>query len=304
MSRIAEWGLFVRRRTIGRLLRALSKRIHRPGVPAIENRRSSLKVDLFTPLIMKDEQVFRFSVESVRRFLQHPIGKHYVAGPDSPEIRALCADLGCHFIPEEAVLGFGIERLEPIWDGKNRSRAGWLLQQFLKLAADTVCESDSILVMDADTVFVSNVVLEHDGNFILQYNDGYMECYDHSTIGLLGTAHLSPFSFVCHHMLMQRRLLRAFRDDLEARHGKSWVDVIIDHVPPGDFQPLSEFELYGNFASMREPSAHRFEYWFNQTAELDAEMDFAGLFAELGKTRRTVSLHYYARKKKDPPANG
>jgi hypothetical protein len=254
MASLAERSLFLRRRTIARLLRAWSKRIHNPARPEIMKRRSDLKVDLFTPMILKDAQVFRFAVRHVRRFLQHPIGEHYVAGPDSPEIRALCKELGCVFVPEEEVVGFGLDRLMPIWNGQNRSRAGWLLQQFLKLNCDAVSDANAILVLDADTVFVSNVALEDAGSYVLQYNDGYMECYDHSTIRLLGTARLSSFSFVCHHMLMQRRLLQAFREELESRFGKSWIDVIIENIRPGDFQALSEYELYGNFACMKEPA--------------------------------------------------
>jgi hypothetical protein len=263
----------------------------------IAERRSEVPLDLFTPLIMKDAQVFRFCVRHARRFLQHPVGRHYVAGPDTSELRELCDELGCVFVPEEEVIGFGVDRLAPIWGGRNRSRAGWLLQQFLKLNCDTVTGSDNILVLDADTVFVSNVAFETNGRYLLQYNDGYMEDYDRATMNLLGAARLSSFSFVCHHMLLQRRLLRALRADLESRHGKPWYEAIIDHVPPGDFQPFSEYELYGNFAARQEPAGHFLEYWFNIAGQLDPEMDFEAYFERFRSTHRTVSLHYYARKR-------
>ncbi len=298
MSLLDFKALGLRRRTYARFVRAWSKRRDRPARIAGERRRSEVPLDLFTPFLDKDAAVFRHTVRKAREHLNHPLGKHYVVGPSSPKTIALCAELECEFVPEEEVLGFGVAKLEPLFAGSEHKRAGWVYQQLLKLSADKVATSDAILVLDADTVFVSDMTFERDGRYLLQYSEGFMDCYDAATMNILGAPTLNSFSFVCHHMVMRRCLLEALKTHIEQVNGMPWIDAVIRAVDPHSAQPLSEYELYGNFALQERPQEHFLEYWFNASLSVDVEEDCEAVFRRYGQDHRTVSLHSYRQKRK------
>lgn len=292
-------ALGLRRRSSARLVRAWSKRVHHPARAGRRVQPSKLVLDLFTPFIWKDADVFRHTVEKARQHLRHPLGTHYVVGPsaEAAKIRVLCRELGCEFVEEESVLGYGADRLKPYFANLKHCRAGWAYQQLLKLNADRVARSDAVLVLDADTIFVSDMAFERDGRFLLQYSEGYMECYDATTMRILGLPTLNSLSFVCHHMLMRGRLLEQLRADIESRHGARWDEAVMKGMESGSDQPLSEYEIYGNFAMKHWPQEHRLEYWFNLSLAFEDDMDLMSVLKRCGEDYRTVSLHSYRRKR-------
>ena len=256
---------------------------------------SQLEIDLYTPMLDKDIRVFLELRKSITRFLKHPIGNHFVVGPDSVALRKMCESEGCIFVEESSLLGITPDDLKPYLTGLSSDRSGWLFQQLLKLSCDKVSDKSAILVLDADTVFVSNVRFEKNGRFLLEYTDGYMECYDHATHKLLNDRATIAYSFVCHHMLMHREHLVSLRESLEKDAGCSWIDRILNAMPPNSFQPFSEYELFANYVLKFFRRSYFLEYWFNTTENLRRDFSLDSVVAKYGHSHRTVSLHYYQR---------
>lgn len=261
---------------------------------------SGLEIDLFTPLVSKDIDVFRYCARFAAMRVAHPIRRHYVAGPEEPALRDVCRELGCTFVPEAELLGFDLQGLlDRCNSGQRFERAGWLYQQLLKLAVDRLAgDLQACLVLDGDTVFVSPVAFEENGRFILNITDGYAAEYDPSTSKLLGSKRLSSFSFVAHHMLFRMNLLRGLHEHLEQRFKLPWIDAILQNLDLKSFFPLSEYELYANWALMQDRKHHKVEYWHNQAVQLPMDRErIESLLQPLEGKKKTVSLHHYNRER-------
>ncbi len=289
---LTPWLAF-KRRTVVRAIRWGLKR-----QPWAQSQRD-LAIDLFTPLVPKDIDVFRYSAAYARKYVRHPIRKHFVVGPESRDLLDLCKELGCDFVPEAELLGFDLEGLiERCNDGQPFERAGWLYQQLLKLSVNQLSDREACLILDGDTVFVSPVAFEENGRFILNITDGYAAEYDPSTSKLLGSKRLSSFSFVAHHMLFRMNLLRGLHEHLEQRFKLPWIDAILQNLDLKSFFPLSEYELYANWALMQDRKHHKVEYWHNEAVQLPMDRErIESLLQPLEGKKKTVSLHHYNRER-------
>jgi len=259
---------------------------------------SAVPLDLYTPLIEKDLPVFHHAIAMARKHIRHPLGKHYVVGPDAVAIREFCGEHGCVFVDEREVVGVSLGELRARYAPHGFDRAGWVFQQLLKLGLDRIVESEHCLVLDSDTILVQPVVFERDGRYILDYTDGYAEEYDPSLYRLLGNRMLQPYSFICHYMLFEKAKLRALHAAIEARIGAPWDRALADAIDYSSFFGLSEYELYANFVLAHYPEQYLKGYWFNRSIQLDsfeAVMREAEAFS--GRLK-SVSYHYYNRKRK------
>lgn len=147
--------------------------------------------------------------------------------------------------------------------GANPGRAGWYLQQFLKMA---VCEvpdvSEYYLVWDADTVMLRPMEFFGFDDTVLvapsaEYHHPYFETYRR----LLGRERGCDFSFIAEHLMVKKEFMRELLAALRhpTRPGARWAWTVLEAVQDEHLSGsgFSEYETYGNFTSSNHPEAMR-----------------------------------------------
>lgn len=138
-----------------------------------------------------------------------------------------------------------------------KTRMGWIFQQFLKLYAPFVIPgiSSNVLILDADVIFLNPVkFMNEKGEPFFNVGNEYYEPYFKHAARLLPNLHrVHPgYSGVCHYMLFQRPILKDLFAQISSRHEcEPWQALCrcIDVEEP--LSPLSEYEIYFNFALLR-----------------------------------------------------
>lgn len=133
------------------------------------------------------------------------------------------------------------------------NRLNWIYQQLLKLYAPFVIPtiSANVLMVDSDTVFLRDTTfMDEDGNGF--FNPGYehnQSYFDFAQRLLPGFKKVYPeYSGISHHMLLQKPILEDLFATITKIHGVEPWKAISRCINIKDFCPMSEFELYFNFA--------------------------------------------------------
>jgi len=254
--------------------------------------KSCLCLDIVVPAIEKDLVTLPLVIDSVKLNIKHPVNKIYIVSPQSKKIKNLCSEKGCVFIDERKVVPFPKSEIDykvGKWD-----RAGWMYQQFIKMSSDNICEKEYFLVLDADTIFLRPQVFEEDGKIVFDISDEYNRPYFDMYERIFGTKHKAKISFVSHHMLMQKSILKELKEQIEKKDQDKWYNTILKNLDKKEVSGFSEYESYGNFMLEHYPEKMILEYWRNkQTSRMS--MDRLGLLmSTCPKYYKTLSLHDYA----------
>lgn len=251
--------------------------------------RSDVKLDVVIPAIDKDIASLPLAVRGVRENLAHPLGDILLLGPPGSQVAALAPTLGCRFVDERALLPFGKDAIDYRIAGYDR--AGWVYQQLLKLAADTLTSGSDYLLMDADTALMRPQVFRLDDRHVLLHSDEFNAPYFEVCAKLLGWPPQTLLSCVAHNMAISVPRLQALRAHLEQRHEQPWYKAILAAVDYDAISGFSEYELYGQWCLARYPQATEREYFFNQAIP-GATRDYDALRRRYGHNR-SVSVHSY-----------
>lgn len=249
---------------------------------------SQTPVDIVIPLVEKDCEVVGHTVRSVRNLVEHPIGSIYFVAPESQKIRELAKSLGCIFILEDTVL--------PCPEIKKHG--GWIIQQFLKLNADSFVQKDHYLVVDADTIFLRPMIFTlEDGTYLTNIHWMCAARRKRMTSHLLGNTKVFSYDFVSHYMLFSKPVLAAMKKHIESRLGKRWDHAILDLFKNGnpETQPyhFSEYDLYITY--LTEFSKKKFR--FISSANITVYRDFLGRLESIipayAPQYKSISLHHF-----------
>lgn len=139
---------------------------------------------------------------------------------------------------------------------------GWIMQQLVKLALADFVETDLMLLVDSDIVFVRAVdesTFTTDGVVSLYRQPDSVDAglprhviWHQQARDLLGIPRASPPypDYVTSLMAWDRRLVLSLRERLEAVNGRSWIDLL------SPMRHLSEWTLYGVFVEDLYRSQH------------------------------------------------
>lgn len=142
----------------------------------------------------------------------------------------------------------------------NSKRAGWYLQQFLKMGiCNFVDIADHYLIWDADTVLLKPVDFFANGKILInpatEYHAPYFETYRK----ILGMERLSPVSFISEHMMIKTSFMKELivAIELQTSSYAFWVWKILHAIPREHLSSsgFSEYETYGNFVLNKYPDA-------------------------------------------------
>lgn len=169
------------------------------------------------------------------------------------------------FVDEESVLdGLNIDKIFDIIEERcgQRKRAGWYLQQFLKMAWCNRCLDSSYIVIDADTFPLNPIeYLDVEGKYLftskIEYNKPYFDTIE--TLFNGDVRKCGPFSFVAENMIFDTAIMKEMIERIEANtklKGKFFYEKIMYAINVDDLlrSGFSEFETYGNFLMTYYPS--------------------------------------------------
>ncbi len=268
-------------------LRLLYKNILRLAKPSKSSSTSHIKIDVLIPVVEKDLPALSFVITCARKNILHPIGNIYVAGRKGL-IEDFCKQAHCIFLDEDRILP--IKKSDILQDGKEWFRSGWLFQQLIKLSADVLAANEHVLVLDADTCITSKQSFVVGADFILNFADEYHFPYSNYN-KLNGLDKRFYLSFICHHMLFNRQVLKELKQAIQTHTGKDWIQAIITETDFNISSCFSEYETYGNFLYYKHRNKVQLEYWQNKSLDISL-LNNKTIEQYQGKFK-SVSFHKY-----------
>ena len=260
----------------------------RPLLTGDNKGRSAIELDVIIPAVEKDLGTLPHAIEGVRRNLMHPIRKISVVAPDSSKIRELCHRLNVDFVCEQIVAPLTREDIDYVVNGRDRS--GWLLQQLIKLNADSVAATENFLILDADTVLIKPQRLKTDGRSVLMVSEEHHRPYYRTYERLFGHPPQSLLSFVCHYMIFNKQILMLLREAIQNRTQRPWARAIVESIDKNEASSFSEYETYGNF--LCEISSRKVVRRYSNNRRL-RPMEVSDISRYFAKPDRFVSLSFH-----------
>lgn len=267
------------------------KKLKNKGIKNI-SAQNDVEIDVFIPVVEKDQMVLPLVIQGIRNNILHRIGKINIIAPESQSLQILAKQFNCEFIPENDVLP--IRKVDIQYTVNGVDRAGWLYQQLLKLSVDQRSTKNYFLIVDADTIFLRPQIFIYNMKTIFNCSDEYHKPYFLTYKRLLQEKTVSHVSFVSHHMLFERKKLESLRKRIELVNNTDWYKAIINKVDINSASGFSEYETYGNYVMKHYSSEVILEYWFN-TKMKRRELDSFDVLKmqELAKQYKSVSFQSY-----------
>lgn len=243
------------------------------------------------------------ALQHARQYILHPITNIYiVAPPSSKKLREIAKKHNCIFVDETSILGFDKEAIN--YKVNNINRNGWIYKMLINLAADTVCKSRYILILDADTCFIAPQIFLHKDRPLFNLSNEYHQPYFDATKRLLGIRHRLSRSFITHYMLFDAEILKSLRTTIESKWHKPWHQAIIDVIDKTETSGFADYETYGDYYMATAKKRPILNYWSNESLTVDSFDDLEKITKSLRRSFRSISLHNYrASFIKKPPSD-
>lgn len=180
------------------------------------------------------------------------------------------------FICEDDILPFSVvndimaDHMKDYLNGEPlpRGYTGWYYQQFLKMQYSLMCENNYYMTWDGDTVPCKEFsMFKEDGTPFFDYKHELHEPY-FETMGKLipGLRKLISQSFISEHMIFNCEIMKQLIDKIESNEeltGDTYYEKIIRAIEPANIPNsyFSEFETYGSFVCITDPSRYRLREW-------------------------------------------
>jgi hypothetical protein len=230
--------------------------IHRqfPLLPSATIADRERKITVVIPAAEKDTPVLSHCLQAVREMIHHEVAAVWIIGPESPRIREITVSAGYDFIHEDSILP------RPAVELKCR---GWVLQQMIKFNVAFHVPTDDYLVLDADTVFLRPQTFFRNDKTVLRFSDQYELLYNRSLELFFGHNRRFPVSFVTHHGIFNKVIVKELLGLFEHRFKRPWWEAILYEVDQGHLISFSEYEFYGNFVVSQPHWKRHFvlEHW-------------------------------------------
>ena len=241
-----------------------------------------MSFDIVIPVGPND---FDIVVDSVEYAKKNVIGYRniYIVSSKNYEIS------GCIHVPESQ-FPFSIDSItEKI---EYRQRAGWYLQQLIKITAGQYIPDllENYLVLDADVFVVKPTTFMEDGLPLFAYGSEYHYPYFYHMVRLHPSLlRQTNMSGICHHMMYTKTYLNKLFALVEDYTKKSFADAFMDAVTERgpSASGASEYEIYFNYMILNHPDKMKIRQipWSN----LDSLSQYNGI-------DNFVAVHYYLRK--------
>jgi hypothetical protein len=172
-----------------------------------------------------------------------------------------------------------------------KERAGWYIQQLIKLTATKYIEGilDNYLVIDADVYFLKPTEFIKDNKPLFTFGDEHhIPYFDHMLRLHPDLTRQKDMSGICHHMMFNKIYINELFKLVEEYKQKSFIDVFIDEVTlkgPG-ISGASEYEIYFNFM---------IKYHFDKIIIRELKWKNIRHLSEINNNYDYVAYHHYSR---------
>lgn len=245
------------------------------------------------PTSSKDLAVVEATILSVRRNLRHPLLGITVVTPEENRDSLSRLERIQVLSDEEIVPPEILERAYELIG----ERAGWLIQQMIKLSAPDLFEDSHVYVIDADTVLVRPQSFLARSRTVLLCSFGYHEPYFDTMERLLPGMLKRPLhSCIAHKMLFTRDVLLELRNVVSPYGNSSWQKAILGAIDPSEHSSFSEYELYGHWLLNREPKLTIRRFNYNLALPRDDLRPLEELEKRYGRRYDSISFHSYIRR--------
>ena len=228
------------------------------------------KYDILVPIVKDDLHVFLSVLPFWKEYL--PFKKIIFAGPASvKESIEQIEDIEYKFINENEIINLNdIKQIICKYtNGNSRAvnRAGWYLQQFIKMQYAMICEDEYYLVWDSDTVPLHKISMFSKDKPVFDMKNEYHQPYFDAIERLLGKDLVkSDKSFISEHMIINCAVMRELTDkigSLDSMEGNTWYEKVLGAVNTEDLTAsgFSEYETYGAYTSTYYPDLYEYRDW-------------------------------------------
>jgi hypothetical protein len=183
-------------------------------------------------------------------------------------------------VPEEDVLpDWSLARVRSMLP-KRPERAGWYLQQFLKLSFFKHVEVPRYVIWDADTVMLKPPVLERNARVVMNTAKEYHQPYFDTFQRLFGVVPTLPLSTISQYMLIDSAICMKMQQEICTRgQREDWVEVLLSGLPGKSISEFSEYETYANYLAHINRSGIELQSskWFRYGSEILADPESVSL---------------------------
>lgn len=207
-----------------------------------------MSLDVIIPLGPNDEDIIEKCVESVRKYILG-VRNIYIVSSRPLEIK------GATHVFDESLFPFSKKDIE-LYIQPNR--AGWYLQQLIKLYAPLLlpdCLPDCVIV-DADVIFFKRVKFKDGMKYLFDKNHETHPPY-FSHMKRLHPSFLPAYprtSGIVNLMIYNKDILKEIMGKVEDLHKKDFWRVFLEQVAPNEFSGASEYELYFHYICRVHPN--------------------------------------------------
>ena len=253
--------------------------------------KATTQIDIAIVCHRKDFQTLKHVAEGIRLNLMQPIGTCFLITTIDSESISLANQLDFEIIDENYFFPYTYNlSLEKI-GGEDRS--GWIKQQFIKLSADMLGDSDNILVIDADTVILKPRIFSFDSINLLEYSEDYHNPYFAAYQRILGRPTTCKISFITHSMIFNKNRLKEMKVEIEAINQMVWHKAIYLNLDLTENSSFSEYELYAHWMIENYPNEVVLKNWSNLPLDRKVLVSIDELQLKFGNSFESVSFHSY-----------
>lgn len=231
------------------------------------------EISVVMPSIPQDIDTLIRNTEFFFRFL--PIKNIYVVGPESIAERVRSENNSrLIFMNENEFVD--VQRIKELYSSrtdKNTGRAGWYVQQYIKMQFARFTNDEYYFIWDSDTIPLKPVELfdEASGKPIIRCGfvmrslyAGYLDTFCKILPSINNT--VLDTSFIREHMLIKTQYMREILDEIESNPeyaGNNFQEKILNAAEEKYiYWGFSEFQTYGIFITARYPNSYIFsEKW-------------------------------------------
>ena len=154
---------------------------------------------------------------------------------------------------------------------KQPERAGWYLQQFLKLGFGSYAGVARYVIWDADTVMLQPPVLERNSRVVMNTAKEYHQPYFDTFRRLFGASPTLPRSMISQYMLIDTAICLQMQQEICSRNqGADWIEALLQALPGKSISEFSEYETYANYLAQINPAGIELQTnkWFRYGSEI------------------------------------
>ena len=139
----------------------------------------------------------------------------------------------------------------------NSKRYRWYLQQFYKIEALLIADSQNMVIWDADCVPVQKIRLfgENGDPIYMQASQEFNYDYFETIKKMLDIQRVQDFSFIIPGFPITKVWVTEFAQYFQNTHGFNWYDSIIENTPFERMSGFSEYETLGTWIANMYPNS-------------------------------------------------